>query len=294
MESFGARPVDFGLKVRSHPGSLMVTARNKLGTGKEVPVSLSLGRQFAETAEIRWDKESRQHNLKMLQNFVSSLKNDGTRIPDVDGSGNHVLTRVPVRYVLPLITSWRGLPTYYKADPELVSRYIAGRGDALGLWDVAFMGLADQEKGTIDTSLGFPIVRQNRSAGKGYPRKGILRITDKQRVASPADERIGIPQELVQEAISQYRDQTGKKSGTIPGHVYRNVRTRPLLLVHLLTILDQPKGRPIDELVTPAWSISFPASGSEDDRVEFIVNSTWIQEFLGDTYTDEDEELTEE
>ena len=41
MEDANATPEQFGLKVRSHPDTLIVTARNKMGTGEQIVVGAS-------------------------------------------------------------------------------------------------------------------------------------------------------------------------------------------------------------------------------------------------------------
>lgn len=292
MESLRARPKDFGLKVRAHPDVLIVTARNKMGTGEKIPVSLSLGRTFCETAELKWTIDSRSKNLEAVRNLVAALGDAGFAVPEVDRRGNRVLSNVPVDLILPFIRSWDNLPSHYKTDPALVATYIERRGEKLGKWDVAFLGLANPDAGVADQSLGFTVIRQNRSAGKGYPKRGVMRVTDKQRIASPADERIGMEPELVQLAESRYQDKSGRRSGTVPGSAYREERTRPLLLIHLLTIKSQ--GDPLlDDEATPAWSISFPAADGEDARVDYVVNSTWLREFFGDSDLDDDDELAE-
>jgi hypothetical protein len=60
-----------------------------------------------------------------------------------------------------------------------------------------------------------------------------------------------------------------------------------LLIVHLLAIgeaeADLSKERPV-----VAWSISFPRTSLEEDRVEYVVNTTWLRENYRDE-VDEDE-----
>ena len=46
MEAANATPEEFGLKVRSHPDTLIVTVRNKMGTGEHVVVSIGLAKTF--------------------------------------------------------------------------------------------------------------------------------------------------------------------------------------------------------------------------------------------------------
>ena len=50
MEASNATPEEFGLKVRSHPDTLIVTARNKMGTGASVVVSIGPGVQLDRDA----------------------------------------------------------------------------------------------------------------------------------------------------------------------------------------------------------------------------------------------------
>jgi hypothetical protein len=64
MELAKATPEQFGLAVRSHPESLIVTARNKMGTGKEFPVRSGLANKLIETTRIRADRDQLDRNRK--------------------------------------------------------------------------------------------------------------------------------------------------------------------------------------------------------------------------------------
>src|SRR3954467_15565737 len=63
MEAAGAAPKDFGLKVRSHPAALLITARNKLGTGTTVKYSVGLGNSTVETTRVTRDQGKIEANL---------------------------------------------------------------------------------------------------------------------------------------------------------------------------------------------------------------------------------------
>ena len=58
MEASNATPEEFGLKVRSHPDSLIVTARNKMGSGSPIVVSIGLAFSLIETHTLYRDDES--------------------------------------------------------------------------------------------------------------------------------------------------------------------------------------------------------------------------------------------
>ena len=49
MERANLTPADFGLRVRTHPDTLIVTARNKMRTAQAVPVSIGLSGKFIRT-----------------------------------------------------------------------------------------------------------------------------------------------------------------------------------------------------------------------------------------------------
>ena len=80
MEAANATPEEFGLKVRSHPDTLIVTARNKMGTGAPVVVSIGLSGKFVETHALRRDYESLQVNREAARAFSSRLSQAGFSI----------------------------------------------------------------------------------------------------------------------------------------------------------------------------------------------------------------------
>jgi hypothetical protein len=114
-----------------------------------------------------------------------------------------------------------------------------------------------------------------------------LRITNKQRVASRGVEKTGVPSELAERAEREYDEEhTPGPAGAAPNYpdrIYRRVRLRPLLVVHLLAIQDAEPG-PI-----AAYSISFPVTAFNDQRVAYVVNTTWLRENDMDDGPDDDQ-----
>ena len=72
-----------------------------------------------------------------------------------------------------------------------------------------------------------------------------------------------------------------------PDWAYRQERTRPLLMIHLIDVQPTESDIPPDQPVA-AWGISFPGTAREERRVEYVVNTTWLRENFGDE-VDEDE-----
>lgn len=68
---------------------------------------------------------------------------------------------------------------------------------------------------------------------------------------------------------------------------YTNVRGKPILLLHLLNLVDKDKNVVLK--LAPAFSVSFP--NSDDVRtVEYIVNPVWLRQFEENQYDSPDEE----
>ena len=82
MEASNATPEDFGLKVRSHPDTLIVTARNKMGTGAQVVVSIGLASRLIETHALRRDEESLETNRNAARRLTQRLDQSGFPIRD--------------------------------------------------------------------------------------------------------------------------------------------------------------------------------------------------------------------
>jgi hypothetical protein len=294
MEAAGATPEQFGLKVRSHPDTLIVTARNKMGSSEELVVSIGLGNNFIETTVLgRDDMATNRHAVRALVKHISNSKELGN---DAADSGEIFVSEVPVEAVLNFLRDFRNHPGSVLTDGDPVRRYIEERRDGeLASWDILFAGL-QKGAGVVDSSLGVPIVWQSRTAGdRSTP--ATLFIGNKQRVASRGIEKAGLSPEQVKTAQEHHRlqvlGQTGGDEGNInyPDWIYRAVRPRPLLIIHLLSI-KQGKGKyiPGPEPVV-AWSISFPRTAMEEKRVQYRVNTTWMRENYGADAEDEDLEM---
>ena len=301
MEAANATPKDFGLKVRSHPDSLIVTARNKMGTGERLRVKIGLANRFVETAILRRDDECLTANRNAAIRFASSLFASDLVPEGREGSfRGKFFKEVPVAHVLDFLAAFQNHEGSMLSETNPIRNYIIARsnpelvgGDLVELanWDVFFPSLRSGTKGAlVDDSLGFEIICQRRGAGRRSDNQ-TLHITEKQRVSSRGIEAVGLSEDEIEAARESYRNETDPPrdgdSLNYPDRVYRDKRTRPLLVVHLLAIgkegEDLSQSSPI-----VAWSISFPHTEHDEERVEYIVNTTWMNERYFEE-SDEDE-----
>lgn len=97
MEAAGATPADFGLKVRSHPDTLVVTARNKMGSAENVVVSIGLATNFIETATLKNDETTLAANRAAAARLAKRLEAEEGLISRAEPvAGGFLIRDVPV------------------------------------------------------------------------------------------------------------------------------------------------------------------------------------------------------
>lgn len=292
MQSVNATPTDFGLRVRSHPDTLIVTARNKMGSSTPLKVMIGLANRFVETAILRADRTALESNFRAAVSLAERLRQHG--LPPEDGEpvgGGRLVRGVPVSVVDGFLLAFRNHQGSPQTETEPLRNYIAARrADELSIWDVFFPGVTPEEApaGSLhESSLGFSMICQRRALGKP-PGDRTLMITSRQRVSSRGIEKTGLTADQIRQAEADYDQRqasSDRRRPNYPDRIYRDVRTRPLIVVHLLAIgnrgMDLSRQKPI-----AAWSISFPRTQRDEERVEYVVNTTWYREH----YLDEDED----
>ena len=292
MQSVNATPKDFGLRVRSHPDTLVVTARNKMGTGRSLRVLIGLANHFVETAVLRRDQPSLQANRQAAIALAAQLRRSG--LPPEQGEevgGSRLVRCVPVQFVDAFLLAFRNHEGSPITETGPIREYIRQRqADELREWDILFAGVTPNQasaKPLEDSGFGFPLICQRRAAGDRSDATTLM-ITNKQRVSSRGIARVGLNDEAARKAEDEYdaHNATATKRANYPDRIYGPVRKRALLVVHLLAI-----GKADDDLrghePIVAWSMSFPATRREEERVEYVVNTTWEREHYPE---DDDEE----
>ncbi|MBE0455089.1 MAG: Z1 domain-containing protein [Roseovarius sp.] len=296
MEKAKATPRMFGLAVRSHPASLLVTARNKLGSGQKVTMRIGLSNKFVETAKVSIQSNDLAANLELAKSLVSKM-NTGAFSEEKTQWGR-LIKGVPVDYIDEFLAGWRNEDRSVTTDPRPIRSYIRARkSDQLKTWDVLIPSL---EKGVSEDTLGTRIVPANRSVDLRDLQHEFLSFSGKKmRVASRGIEKAGVDASKAQAAEAGYRAREGKSEVervNFPDSIYRKERDLGLFILHFVKG-RAPKGEetkkeaaliPSDPIV--AWGISLPESNYEDEGEEFIVNTVKFRELFGDDDEDDDQE----
>lgn len=293
MQSANATPRDFGLKVRSHPDALVVTARNKMGSGQTHRVLIGLANQFVETSILHRDESSLDTNLMAAVRLADGMRSGG-RAPEngevVDGG--RLVKNVPVSLIDSFLGAFKNHSGSAATESDPVRRYIGLRAShELSRWDVLFAGIQRSSEHSLRTHcLGFPLTCQRRTPGKRSD-KSTLMVTNKQRVSGRGITKVGLTDSQIQIAEKQYdSSRSSFQDGPInyPDRIYTRIRSKPLLVVHLLAIGKESENLSNSKPVA-AWSISFPETKLAERRVEYVVNTTWFREHYGEDDSDDDE-----
>ena len=224
LEGVG-EPKDFGIKVRSHEDSLIVTAKNKMRTATEISSTVSFANKLKETFFV--DRRASQSKNLTMVTFFDEVDQD---IPEVNGEGLPflMLDSVPAGRGLQLL---RSLDLDWGNEWARTNRlidYLANHAaDTFQLWDVAF------QSSTADGAQAVPLserlkvgVQVRRPLTLARPRpvgptmsheiRHSLALGDNRKVSSTSIDYVGIPEDVLDRKperkvrIRGYEETTGR------------------------------------------------------------------------------------
>ena len=279
MADRGMSPSDFGLRVRSHPAGLVITATNKMRNGTRMTVSYSA--DISETISFDRGLGGNRRNHELLGRFIASLG-----APGPVGSDNRLWNRV-----------WRGVAGEQVADllggmsvhqgsrkarGDYLAGYIRSQNAIGGLvnWTVALISNPRGESVEVGGWEVHPVLRAPHPPD-GLEREGVYGI---RRLVSPTDEMMDLTEGqrewALDQTVRQHLDhQEGSRHRNVPtrasGPNIRRARDsgNGLLLLYPLQERD-PDGLPF-----VGFAASFPAA-ERDTPINYYVNTVYWQEEL--------------
>lgn len=292
MELAKATPEQFGLAVRSHPESLIVTARNKMGTGRKLPMKVGLAGKLVETTRIRSEHAQLDRNRRAGQNLASAIRALGLAADHL--SRGTLYRLVPVDLVRDFLRVFRSDATDPLTDPRLMNDYIDARADTeLKEWDVLFAS-AQKADAPEDELAGHKMRAFGRSVGEPDLRQGVLAISGtSRRVGSPGEERVGLTTDQIEAATRAFREECAREGKdvpkTLPPRIFCEVPgRRPLMIMRFVypTVPDDLKPKSPGTVL--AWSVCFPPSDVQGGTVDYVVNTVRMREMFGEEEVEEE------
>ena len=274
MADTGMTPIEFGLRVRSHPAGLVITAANKMRNG--TPMTVSYSADISETISFDRDPDVNRRNHERFSRFIVGL-GPTERLR----TGNRIWREVSGEDVADLLTGIKVHPGSRKARTDYLAKYIRRQNTHGGLaaWTVA---LISNRHGQRSAELGgCPVYPLHRSPHPpdSLDHAVVYRI---RRLVNPEDEMMDLTEEQARTALDQTvrqhrEDPVGSRHRTEPsrpsGPYIRRVRgsRNGLLLIYPLEEMDR-EGLPF-----VGFAVSFP----EADRhtpIDYFVNTVYWQE----------------
>ena len=265
MERAKLTPKEFGLRVRSHPTSLIVTARNKMRTGRKVPMQIALEGRLAETSVILGDDDSLEHNKRVLEAVCKQANNeDPKRI-----SSGYLWKSVSPSIIIAAVQAFENHPECLLTYADPLVQYIEWLDSSCGAcFDVLLRSAKD---GLAD----YPVENLKIAPIKRTVCLENTRIEfRKRRVASKGDEKAGLTPEQIKKVKDDYQGEN------MPDKEYRKVPGRnPLFMIFFADVRtkDSQKSK-----IVSAYGISFPGDTGSSRRpaklVEYVVNTKWWEQ----------------
>jgi hypothetical protein len=295
MQKSMLKPIDFGLKVRAHQESLLITARNKMRHSHAITRVISVSNQLIESSRLYSGSEYISANYQTVQNFLGKLVESSSHRELKNA--NPLWTNVDPKLIAELLENFIGHPLNVTFQPRDLAQFVKTAADPkMKEWDVVVPG---GEGGLINLSTSeISIKAENRKLKFEDEKKSMLISGSKMRVGSRGVEREGLGkywEGLAKDEFQNNSEYAGKKS--IPDHLYRQFRQRPLLMIHFIRDSDEG-GRKVtnEDSEICALGLSFPRLSSDSEMVTYRVNLVEMRNLLeadvlsGDDDSDDDEE----
>lgn len=306
MEAVRARPVDFGLRVRSHP-TLTVTSRTKMRHGTELKVSFA--GDVSETTVFATDEQTLHANFAAAEDLLRRLEADGIayrKDPEQDREGgrphrwvgSHTWTGASSDQILGFLDRFSTHEDASRASSRVLAKYIRRQvqlGELIE-WDILLVGGEGESAIRIGPIEVNPVIRQPKG---GYGEKPPYRVVKEgerfviRRLLNPRDEAVDIGPTGYARAMAETMANPPKRrradDNSVPGQpsgVFLRQQRSPLkglLLLYPLARSAEVTGKDGSRVqhqflpvqVSPiGLGISFPAS-DRAQSVTYVVNSVY-------------------
>jgi hypothetical protein len=267
MKRRQATPREFGLRVRTHPDTLLITARNKMASGLDVKVQrdISLIGRGIESSRLYADKRRNETNAQQINRFLAAL-HDGGSEPEASPHGGALVWRnVPTTTVASMLDEFLVHPLNFDFQGDAIAEFLRTRaapGDALSTWTVALPAEGSAAEVTEVAELSGLGVKAGRRKVKSGRDDGSLLVSGKSaRVGGRPDLRHAFEKEEYN--ALRVAGRTAREDDL------REAMRAPLLVVYLLRGV-QTAGPGTEELpyrdglLLPALGMHFPGSPDPD------------------------------
>jgi Z1 domain len=261
MKRRKATPMEFGLRVRRHPESLLITARNKMSSGVDFVEALqdiSLVGRLVESARLYSDRHRNSENLARAERFFERLVETRGEPSESPHGGALIWKDVPAEDVADFLDSFAIHPFNFDFQGDSIADFLrqAGRNrdPVFGAWTVALPTKGEMGEVALKSLPGKVVQARRRVVSLNASNSSLLVSGKSARVGGKADVRHGVPLGDL-------------PRGDAEEHEIRAAMKHPLLLVYLLrgeqkqgAGRDAPRSAYLDGTILPALGLHFPGT----------------------------------
>lgn len=278
-------PEDFGLKVRQDPGSLIVTARNKMRTGTIVTVPVTVSGRMIETPRLWRDPSIIAANNELCKEMIDRINSLSGVVRVYDEYVHaHIWKNVPKKEIVELVSRYKSHPWNLNFQAAALSEFIDSE-DGLEYWDVAIpMGSAEEEAILLSDGTELKVRGEARKISKDSTVDKMLRVNERHvRVGSGGCTKIGLDRKTI-EALRKAAD------GKPTDKTYLIKDRRPIALLHMMFNTNNDlQGYP---KYIFAIGLGFPV-GKEEKTAQYIVNVVDLRNYVDiEDVNDEDDDIS--
>ncbi len=307
MEYYKQSPREYGLKVKDHPSSLIVTARNKMYNAKDALIEVCYSNKLIETRVLSNQNRIIDENIMVLNKFIESI----AKLNYIQGSNHYLWRDISANKINEFINDFKNHPINQPTDTNALTSYIEnGKESELKYWDIALINIAKNEKFGVGN---FEIGKIER---KSTIEDDVIIVSGhSHRVGQPTDERIGLSdneiqqaekfakelkrKKLEQEGLDELEIEDKLKKVKAIGNHYREFRKKPLLILYVVKIKKDKNSYDDRYKSVVAYGISFPKINKSDlcsknRKGIYKVNQVWWNRYIKPTYEEIEEEEYDE
>jgi hypothetical protein len=287
MHNDGYTPADFGVAVRKHPGSMLITARNKMKSATEWKVRVSFSGRSPETTKLSSRPSHVKNNYAAVEELIRAIEVDSTTayVPR-EKTLSHRWTDVDRLMIADFLGGFTTHLKDFQFSPAL-ERHVRS-GSVHDTWDVVVMagtGKTGTEKPAPIRKIGDRTITLNqRKIGlndESYAVAGSSR-----RLGGRSDFRLVADAQSVVDMEKRYA--ANNTSPNPPEPEYIRLLDRPVLFIYGMDpeeIDDNGTGhkKPNDPIV--AIKLAFPHSSAdpsdESEDVEYMITKSMLRKMMG-------------
>lgn len=286
MKLANQTPMEFGLKVRQDPNSLIATARNKMRTATQVSRPVTVSGRLLETPRLKANLDILKSNERAFKEFVDNLSDVGT----LDTAERTYYWRgVPKEMIVQLLLDFETHPWHLAFQGRALAEYIDEKMED-ETWDVALISDGEGAPYAPGIKCGNDILQIKATERRTViaDDKMIKISGTKVKVGSGGCTKVGLTAAQIELAKERFKERNSDKHMSDSAYLIKE--RNPLLMLHIVeTNLDTKESTnyEVPEYLF-ALGVGFPDTGAGVRTANYMVNMVELKNWM-DPDEDEDE-----